>query len=298
MMTSEKSQPVVMVTGAGSGLGLATALRLAREGLHVYGSVRNEPEAAVLRASAAEERLEIQVLEMDVTQEKQVKEVVSRIVDESKRLDALAHFAGMTLRGFFEDLTLAEIREVFEINVFGTMTVVQQVLPHMRRQRSGRILLTTSVAGRIGTMSISGYASSKFAIEGFGECLSQEVAPFGIHVSLLEPGLVKTPNFSTNRNRAKAATDPKSVYYKWFCQHEHIVDTMLEKNRFTPEDVAETALRILSKRRPRLRYIVGLKAKLIVGLRRYIPGEVFEKFYFGLVRRIVTKPRSQTLVLK
>ena len=235
---------------------------------------------------------------MDVTNEGEVKEALSRIIEESHRIDALVHFAGMTLRGFFEDLSLTEIKKVFDVNVFGTMTVVQQVLPIMRRQQSGRIILTTSVAGRIGTMSIAGYASSKFAIEGFGECLAQEVAPFGIHVSLLEPGLVKTPNFSVHRNRAKAATDPKSVYYKWFCQHEHIVDTMLEKNRFTPEDVAITVSRILKARHPKLRYIVGFKAKLIVGLRRYIPGEIFERFYFGLVKRLVTRPRNQILVLK
>jgi NAD(P)-dependent dehydrogenase (short-subunit alcohol dehydrogenase family) len=168
---------------------------------------------------------------------------------------------------------------------------VQAVLPYMRAAGRGRIVVTTSVAGRIGSMSISGYASSKFAVEGFAECLWQEVAPLGIHVSLLEPGLIFTEHFTRNRNRAARAVDPASPYYAWFCQHERIVDELLRRNRVTKADVAGVVLRILSARRPRLRYLVGGKVKLILGLRRYLPGELFERIYWGFVRRLVTRPR-------
>jgi NAD(P)-dependent dehydrogenase (short-subunit alcohol dehydrogenase family) len=143
----------------------------------------------------------------------------------------------------------------------------------------------------MGSMSISGYASSKFAVEGFAECLFQEVAPFGIHVSLLEPGLVFTEHFTYNRNRAARAVDPASVYYAWFCQHEQIVDSLLHTNRLTKADVARQVVRILGARRPRLRYIVGAKARLIIGLRRHLPGELFDRLYFALVQRLVTSPR-------
>ena len=203
------------------------------------------------------------------------------------------HFAGIGLRGFFEDLTLDEIRHVYDVNVFGAMAVTKEVLPSMRAARKGRIVLTTSVAGRMGSMSISGYASSKFAVEGFAECLAQELAPFNIHVSLLEPGLILTEHFTRNRNRARQAQDPASPYYAWFCQHEKIVDDLLRRNRFTTADVARLVHRILTARRPRLRYLVGTKAKLVVSLRRHVPGELFERLYWDILRRLVTSPRRQ-----
>ena len=172
------------------------------------------------------------------------------------------------------------------------MRVTQAVLPHMRQARSGRIVLTSSIGGRMGSMSISGYAASKFAIEGWAECLRQEMAPFDVLVSLLEPGLIWTPHFSIHRNRARRAIDPASPYYAWFCQHEKIVDGLLARNGFTTADVARTVQRILDADRPRLRYIVGPKAKWIFRLRRYIPGEWFESVYWAYVRGMVTRPRN------
>jgi NAD(P)-dependent dehydrogenase (short-subunit alcohol dehydrogenase family) len=204
----------------------------------------------------------------------------------------------MGLRGFFEDLALDEVRRVFDVNVFGTMALTQAVLPYMRRAGAGRIILTTSIAGRMGSMSISGYASSKFAGEGLGECLRQELYPFGVFVSLLEPGLVYTPHFTVNRNRARKAVLTSSPYYAWFCQHEHIVDNLLASNRFGAPAVAETVDRILSSGRPRLRYVVGGKAQWIFRLRRYIPGELFENLYWAMIRKMVTRPKNQVLTLQ
>jgi len=287
----------VLLTGAGSGMGLECALHLAASGYRVFASVLDEAEAEALRAAAEGRRLALRCLRMDVTRPEEVAAAVATMIAEAGRIDALVQFAGMALRGFFEDLTLEEVRRVYEVNVFGTMAVTQAVLPHMRAARRGRIVITTSVAGRIGSMSISGYASSKFAVEGFAECLCQEVAPFGIHVSLLEPGIIFTDHFTRNRNRAARAVDPASPYYAWFCQHEKMVDDLLRRNRFTKADIARLVHRVLTARRPRLRYLVGAKAKLIVSLRRHVPGELFERFYWRLVRRLVTKPRrpAQTL---
>jgi hypothetical protein len=118
------------------------------------------------------------------------------------------------------------------------------------------------------------------------------MTPFGIHVSLLEPGLIYTEHFSHNRNRAARAVDPSSPYYAWFCQHEKIVDDLLERSPFTKTDVARVVHRMLTARRPRLRYVVGAKAKLIFGLRRHLPGELFERIYWAVVRRMVTSPRE------
>jgi NAD(P)-dependent dehydrogenase (short-subunit alcohol dehydrogenase family) len=286
------SRGVAFVTGAGSGMGQACALHLAGRGYDVYGSTLTPDETAALEQQAQTRGVAVHAIRMDVTSRADVETAERRIRAEAGRLDALVQFAGMGLRGFFEDLGLDEIRRVYDVNVFGTMTVTQVMLPLVKASR-GRIVLTTSIAGRIGSMSISGYASSKFAIEGFAECLAQEVAPFGVAVSLLEPGLVFTEHFTRNRNRARRAMDPDGPYYRWFCQHEQIVDDLLRRNRFTPQDVALVVEGILRARRPRLRYVVGGKARLVVALRRHLPGEWFERIYWGMVRRMVTAPRRQ-----
>jgi NAD(P)-dependent dehydrogenase (short-subunit alcohol dehydrogenase family) len=286
---SIQAHPVVLVTGAGSGLGLATALQLAAAGYQVYGAALTIEEEEALAAASRHRGLTVHTLRMDVTHRDEVEAAAGTIRAAAGRLDALVQFAGVGLRGFFEDLTLDEIQRVYAVNVFGTMTVTQVMLPLLRASR-GRIVITSSIGGRIGSMSISGYASSKFAVEGFAECLAQEVAPFGVRVSLLEPGLVLTEHFTVHRNRARRATDPSSPYYLWFCRHEQMVDTLLRRNRFTPGDIARLVERILASRRPRLRYVVGAKARLVVSLRRHIPGEWFERVYFGIVRRLVTAP--------
>ena len=291
-MTSGPVRRVVLVTGAGSGLGHVCALHLAARGDDVYGSTLTTDEAAYLEREAARRNVTVHPIVMDVTDRASVEAAAERIRAQRGRLDALVQFAGMGLRGFFEDLTLDEIRRVYDVNVFGTMTVTQVMLPLLRASR-GRMIVTTSIAGRVGSMSISGYSSSKFAVEGFIECLAQEMAPFGVSISLLEPGLVFTEHFTRNRNRAARASDPASPYYAWFCQHEKIVDDLLRRNRFTPQHIAQVVEQILSARRPRLRYVVGVKAKMVLALRRYIPGELFERVYFGMVRRMVTAPRHQ-----
>ncbi len=292
-MANQPSGKIAILTGSGSGLGMETALTLAAAGYTVFGTVRTAAEESALLAEAARRNVTVRPLSMDLTNEEAVRAGVESVVAATGRIDALISFAGLGLRGFFEDLTLEEIRRVYDVNVFGTMAIVQAVLPHMRRARSGRIVLTTSIGGRMGTMTISGYASSKFACEGFGECLYQEVYPFGIRVSLLEPGLVATPHFTVNRNRGRRAADPSSPYYKWFCQHERIVDSILARNSFGPADVARAVVNILASPRPRLRYVVGTKAKIVFALRRYIPGELFQNLYWAAARRMVTQPGKQ-----
>ena len=286
--------PVTLVTGAGSGLGLEAALLLGASGRRVYGSVLNQAERATLLDSSLSRGAPLTVVEMDVTNEAQVRQTIDQIASEAG-LDELVHFAGVGLRGFIEDLTAEEIRSVFEVNTFGTMHVARAALPHMRERRSGRILLTTSIAGRMASMSIGGYASSKFAVEGFAEALHQEMLPFGVYVSLLEPGLIATPHFTVHRNCARRAVDPASPYYSWFMRHEALVDRILARQSFSAHDVARVVQRALNARRPRLRYVVGPKARLVLSLRRYLPGELFERVYWMLVRKVVVhrKPEAR-----
>lgn len=279
---------VALVTGAGSGLGLESALTLAESGWRVFGTVLTEAEGEAFQAAARERGVEVSSSVMDVTDEAAVGSTVDRIESEAG-LDDVVHFAGIGLRGFAEDLSMDEIRRVFDINTFGSMHVALAAMPHMRRRRGGRMILTTSIAGRMASMSIGGYASSKCAVEGFAEALHQEAILFDVWVSILEPGLIATPHFSVHRNRARRAQDPDSPYYKWFMRHEGIVDGILARASFTTRDVAEVVRASLQSKRPRLRYVVGTKAKIILGLRRHLPGELFERVYWSVVRRMVTK---------
>ena len=228
---------------------------------------------------------------MDVTRRADIDRTVDTIVREAGRIDAVVHFAGMGLRGFFEDLSMQEIRRLYDVNVFGIMELTQAVLPHMRARRSGRIIITASAAGRMGEMSIAGYSSGKFAVVGLGECLRQEMALLNIHVSVLEPGLIYTPHFGVNRNRARRAQDPASPYYFWFCQHEAIVDGLLAANKFTAEDIAGVVHKILTARHPRLHYMVGFKFKLMLTLRNVIPFEWYERIHEKIIVRMVSQPR-------
>ena len=151
--------------------------------------------------------------------------------------------------------------------------------------------MMTSVGGIIGAMGVSAYCATRFAQEGFAESLAQEVQPLGINVVVIEPGLVKTNHFtSANRGVAKGALNPDSPYYAWFQREEALLDQLVESSPTKVSDVVAAVHRALTARRPRLRYLVGRRARLVVLLRRYLPAGLFERFYFGTAIRRVTKP--------
>jgi NAD(P)-dependent dehydrogenase (short-subunit alcohol dehydrogenase family) len=280
----------ILITGAATGLGRAMALYLCERGFRVYGTTRDQRQADELNALARERNVPLRVLCMDVTDHESIRRTVEAIVAEAGGIYGVVNNAGIGLRGYFEDLADEEIRQVFDANVFGVMAVTKAVLPHMRKARRGRVILISSVGGRIGSLGVSAYCATKFAIEGFGESLFQEVAPLGVQVVLIEPGIIKTERWTTNRGQAKGAMNPDSPYHDWFVQAELESDQLVKASTATPEDVAALIHEALTARRPRLRYMVGRKAKLAVALKRWIPGELFERLYFGLIMRRVTRP--------
>jgi NAD(P)-dependent dehydrogenase (short-subunit alcohol dehydrogenase family) len=283
----------ILITGAATGLGREMALYLAERGFQVYGTTRDVRQADDLNALAAERKVPLRVLPMDVTDHASIQQAVHTIVLESGGIYGVVNNAGIGLRGYFEDLADEEVRQVFNANVFGVMAVTRAVLPYMREARRGRIILISSVGGRIGALGVSAYCATKFAVEGFGESLFQEVAPLGVQVVLIEPGIIKTERWTTNRGLAKGALNPESPYHNWFRQVEKESDRLVRASTATPIDVAALVHEALTAERPRLRYMVGRKAKLAVALKRWMPGELFERLYFGLVMRRVTRPAAR-----
>ncbi len=282
----------VLITGASTGLGKEMALYLAAQGFQVYATMRDMSGADSLHATAKHRGVELHILPLDVTDKASIDKAVETMVRDTGGIYGLVNNAGIGLRGYFEDLANAEIRQLFDANVFGVMEVTRAVLPHMRREGRGRILLISSVAGRIGSLGVSAYCSTKFALEGFGESLALEVEPLGVRVVIVEPGIIQTERWTTNRGIAAGADNPDSPYYEWFRQAEKEADQLVRASSTTPQDVAVTVYRALTVHNPKLRYMVGRKASLVVALRRYIPREWFERLYFKIVMRRVTRPRK------
>jgi NAD(P)-dependent dehydrogenase (short-subunit alcohol dehydrogenase family) len=290
-MSNSVGRPV-LVTGASSGIGLETALYLAERGFSVCATMRDLSRRDELEAQAAKRRVSVQVEALDVTNAGSIEAVVRTLRDRHGGVHALVNNAGVQLRGYFEDCSDDEIRSVFDVNLFGTMAVVRAVLPLMRSARQGRIIIVSSVGGLLGSMGLSAYCASKHALEGFGESLSLEVAGLGLHVSIVEPAIVKTEIWDRNRHIARSALGSNSPYERWFHNEERLSDELVAQARTTPDDVAKTVHQALSAPRPRLRYVVGDRVSALLLLRRYAPAALFERLYFGEVIRRVTGARA------
>jgi len=292
-MTTPDRPEGVLVTGATRGLGRATALGLAARGFRVFAGFRDASSVPGLEAAAHARRVRIEPVALEVTDPASVARGVAEVVERAGGLYAVVNNAGVTLRGYFEDVADEEARRILEVNLFGTMNVTRAVLPYLRRAGRGRIVVMSSVGGRIGAPALTAYVASKFAVEGFAESLSLETAPLGVQVAIVEPGIVGTEIWDKTRRTAARAADPNGTYYEWFQRGEAQADALVRSAVVTPDDVADTVARALTARRPRLRYVVGWRAGLVVSLRRHLPGELFERVYFGeLLRRITGGRRA------
>src|SRR5919109_2259124 len=190
---NNNNNKVAVVTGTSSGIGHEIALTLARNGFLAYATMRNLKKGENLKLLAEKENLPLKIVQLDVTDDKSVKDAINKVVEENGRVDVLVNNAGYSLTGAFEDLAIDEIRAQFETNFFGVVRVTQAVLPIMRKQGGGgRIVNISSIGGLRGSPIISAYHSTKFALEGLSESMAYEVEPFGIKVVLIEPSLIRT----------------------------------------------------------------------------------------------------------
>lgn len=279
----------ILLTGCSTGLGLETAVYLAKCGFDVYASMRHLDRRARLDAAALQADVRLGVVRLDLTDRDSIEAAVQRVVAQSGGIFGLVNNAAIILRGPFEDLGEDEIRRVYDTNVFGTMAVTRAVLPHMRAAGHGRIVTISSVGGRIASFGLSAYCSSKFALEGFAEALALEIAPFGLHSVLVEPGIFDSPYWTQNRGLARNADAPGSSYYEMFRRHEEIANRVAKRTHNSPTHVARAVHEALTAQQPRMRYLVGQPASLLVALRRYAPSELFERVYFGLLLRELTR---------
>jgi short-subunit dehydrogenase len=196
-----KRQQIALITGSSSGIGFETSLQLARNGIYTYATMRNLSKSQEILDITKKECLPLKVLTLDVTDEKSTQKAVDIVMYEQNRIDILVNNAGYSLVGALEQISMDEIKEEFETNFFGIIKLIQKVLPLMRKQRSGRIINVSSLAGRIGLPLASAYVSSKFALEGLSESLKYEVQDFGIYVILIEPGVITYQFYKEPKDR-------------------------------------------------------------------------------------------------
>ncbi len=267
---------VALVTGSSSGMGFATAIMLARAGIHTYASMRNLKKSKTITELASTENLPLQVVQLDVIDKKSVKEAITKIVTEKERIDVLVNNAGYGLFGSLEDISIEELKAQFETNFFGVIRVTQLVLPIMRKQKSGTIVNVSSVGGRIGLPVLSAYHSTKFALEGLSESMSYELEPFGIRVVIIEPGVIRT-NIMNSSIIAKKAQDPKSPYFSLIQKVENNFKLMMENESSPPEEVAKAILGVVTSENSQLRYTVGNDAATMIQARVSMSENQFKK---------------------
>jgi NAD(P)-dependent dehydrogenase (short-subunit alcohol dehydrogenase family) len=267
-------EKVALVTGSSSGIGLETALALARDGYHTFASMRNTTKAGELENAAKKENLPIEIIELDVDKEESIVSAVKKVIEESGRLDVLVNNAGYGQFGCTEDVSVEDFRKQFETNFFSIVRIIQEVAPIMRNQNSGMIINISSVAGRMGLPGSPAYISSKFALEGFGECLRYELGQFGIKTTLIEPGVIKT-NFFESMKIPDSKTDPK---YKQLTDHIHSGLKMMVELGTPPSQVADVIIKAIHDDEMLPRYIVGTDAAMFMEAKKMKTDIEFEKY--------------------
>jgi NAD(P)-dependent dehydrogenase (short-subunit alcohol dehydrogenase family) len=272
----EKANRVGIVTGSSSGFGLLTAVELAKAGFRVVGSMRDLGRRARLdnAAQSAGVTERIHVRQLDITNFAAMPEFVEQVVRDYGRIDMLLNNAGFAVAGFIEDLKLEEIRTQFETNFFGHVAMTKAVLPVMRKQHSGHIIMVSSIGGLHGSPTISSYSASKHALEGWSESLRIEVNSLGIKVVLVEPGSYQTDIWTRNAMIAEKMRDGTSPNRE---RGERMRDRVQNLRKRDPMEVARAIVQIAQDPNPKLRYVIGTDAHVQLWMKRLLPWKWHEK---------------------
>jgi NAD(P)-dependent dehydrogenase (short-subunit alcohol dehydrogenase family) len=251
---------VILVTGASSGIGAAIAKRLVEDGHTVYGTGRK---------ASGTRRNGVEMLSLDVCSDSSVTDCVDHVIELRGRIDVLVNNAGFLLAGAIEEATLEQAKAQFETNFFGMARMVKAVLPHMRGNGGGKIITISSLAGIVPVPFWGYYNASKFAVEGFTETLRHELKPFGIKVSMVEPGAIKTPLYG------QPVASPMAEYSPW---RDRALKTMkgFEDKAPGPEVVGAVVSKLVRSKNPPLRKRITREATVFPLLRWMLPAGAFE----------------------
>jgi short-subunit dehydrogenase len=275
---SDTHKKTALVTGASSGMGKEIAKQLIADGMQVYVAARRVEQMADLA------RLGARILAMDISQEEQIRTAVATILSESGGVDVLVNNAGFGLYGAVEDIPVAEARYQFEVNVFGPARLTQLLLPAMRARRAGTIVNITSMGGKIYTPLGAWYHATKHALEGWSDCLRLELAPFGIRVVIVEPGLIETA-FGEVVSKGMLARSGQGAYGEVTRAVTKSTQEAYGHGKYTSADViAKVVSKAVKAGKPRTRYVAGAFAKPMIFIRKWFGDRMFDKMVMSQVK--------------
>ena len=283
------AQQTVLITGATDGLGRAAALLLAEKGFRVFAAGRSPEKRAELDRLAANRKLPLESLELDVCDDVSVNRAVQQVLQKAGHLDVLINNAGVGLMAVAEELKLEDLRRLYETNIFGLLRVTQAVLPHMRERKSGRILMLSSVAGILTPPTYGAYSSSKHAVEALSNAFRLELYPFNVDVILIEPGYIMTNFQQTAKDLAESYIQGSTAgpYAKIYEGAIAGATSSRRASKTTPEDCARVILHAIESGHPQARYTVTPLAKWAAFGRRVLPDTLMDSFLrrkFGIER--------------
>jgi len=266
---------VVIITGASAGIGEQTARRLARGGARVVISARRHDRLEALKNEIEAAGGKALAVTGDITSPDDRAKLVEGTLAEFGRIDVLVNNAGYGVRGPIEIVPLEDIRRNFETNLFSLIGLSQLVIPIMRKQRAGRIVNISSVAGRIARPLSSIYDSTKHALEAVSDGMRGELAPFGIKVIVVEPGFILTEFLQVSTDVSRPVTEKQSPYSGSFASFNQGADRM-RKVAGRPDDIARLIETALTAERPRIRYAGPAHARIFLALKRMLPERVID----------------------
>ncbi len=279
------SNKTIVITGCSSGFGRITALRLVKEGWHVFATVRKEVNQADLVAEVEDGYKDnLTPILCDITNTQQVAALAQRVAEATPRLDALLNNAGTAFAAPLELMPLDDLRAQLEVNVIGHVGVIQALLPLLKAAR-GTIINVSSVGGRVSIPVGGAYSASKFALEALSDALRLELAPFGVRVVVIEPSSSPTDIWKVSMKRAldQLQQHREGPYARLLARFEKIARVSASRG-FPPTLFADTIERILSSKNPRTRYVVPPAAAIEVGLRRFLPDALFDRILRATLR--------------
>jgi len=266
----------VLVTGASTGIGRATALRLDASGWRVYAGVRREEDAQSLHWAGSERLVPLLI---DVTDADQIAAAAARVEADGGELAGLVNNAGVAIPSPLETIPVDDFRRQIEVNLTAHVAVTQAMLPAIRRAQ-GRVVFISSIGGRIAFPLTGAYHAAKFGIEAVGDVFRQELTPWGISVSIVEPGSIDTPIWDrgerTSDEVGERSPQREALYGKAIESYRKVVKATAERG-IPPEKVARVIEHALSAARPRTRYLVGIDAKVQARIKPLIPARVFDR---------------------
>lgn len=242
---------VILITGASTGIGQETAVQMAGKGHTVYAGVRSPDTADELKERIAENNLDIRIIKLDLLNPSSIESAVAAIVSTAGRIDALVNNAGIGGGRAVEETDIDEVREIFETNYFGNVNVLRAVVPHMRTQRSGRIVNVGSLAGKVVMGCHAHYSASKWALEGLSEALAMELAEFNVKVAIIQPGVVLTPIWGKG-----SLPEGETPYRKTLERLGRFFEYGLQRPAM-PDEVAAAVADAIESPTPKFRYPIG-----------------------------------------